>query len=240
MSDGPRRDVTIASIGVAVFVAVVAALVATIPELDSAGKIAAVLIVAAVLLVPSAAVVIKEVRRLMVRREFGEELTAYHFEEETGFLLKGEIPNVSLRVESVHATIDGLVRAVPAEQRESALREAGYAVGENWAAEFKATLWQTGLREHEVARQLLRWSDYDATAGMGRLIVAMDPSLESGTVLLLNSFLSRSEASFPLNYWFAGYIAGTMDALFDRSYAVALKEPTMAAASHVGFSVTAE
>lgn len=239
MSDGSQREVTTAGVAAAVAVTAVGGLIGAIPALDAWWKIAAILAVVVAILAFTVPVVFKEARRLVARRDRGEELVAYTFEEETGVLLKGKIPNVSLRVETIHATIDKLVEAVPQERREEVLHDAGYAVGENWALEFGATLWHHGLRRGEVAQQLLTWSEYDATAGMGRLIVAMEPDLRSGTVMLLNSFLSKASASFPLNHWFAGYIAGTMDALFAGHYEVELQEPSSEAATLVGFRVRA-
>ena len=239
MKEGSRREVTVAGVAAAVAVTVIGALIGVIPEIDSLAKAVAVVVPAVLVLVVSAVVVIKEVRRLVVRRDFGEEFTAYKFDQETGILVKGKIPNVSLRVETVHATLDHLVAAVPDGLKEAVLRKSGYDVGENWAAEFRTTLWQSGLRKSEFTRQLLRWSEYDATAGMGRLVVALEPDLRNGTVMLLNSFLSKSSASFPLNYWFAGYIAGTMDALFSVRHEVELIAPSVEAAPLVGFRVRA-
>jgi hypothetical protein len=239
VKEGARREVTVAGVAAAVAVTVIGALIGTIPQVDSLPKAVAVVVPAVLVLVVCAVIIIKEVRRLVVRRDFGEEFTAYKFDEETGILVKGTIPNVSLRVETVHATLDRLAAAVPDDRKETVLRESGYEVGANWAGEFRTTLWQSGLRKSEFTRQLLRWSEYDATAGMGRLVIALEPDLRNGTVMLLNSFLSTSSASFPLNYWFAGYIAGTMDVLFGVRHKVELIDPTTAAAPLVGFRVCA-
>lgn len=238
MSEGARREVTIAGVAAAAAVAVVGGLIGAIPALDSWWKIVAVVAFAAIVLVGSGVVIFKELRRMGARRDFGEELTAYQFDEKTGILFKGKIPNVSLRVETLHRTIDRLVAAVPEDQRETVLREAGYAVGAAWGREFRATLWHAGLRRNEFARQLLQWSEYDATAGMGRLMVALEPDRRNGTVMLCNSFLSQSSASFPLNYWFAGYIAGTMDELFEARHDVQLTHPSTDAEPMAGFRVS--
>jgi predicted hydrocarbon binding protein len=239
VSDGSRREVTAAGLAAAVSVAVIGALIGAIPALDTWWKIAAVLAFVVVVLGISVTVVFKEARRLVARRGAGEELTAYTYKEETGVLLKGKIPNVSLRVETIHMTIDKLVEAVPEERKADVLHQAGYAVGKSWAHEFGESLWHYGLRKGEIAQQLLRWSEYDATAGMGRLIVALEPDLKQGTVMLLNSFLSKTSASFPLNHWFAGYIAGTMEALFGHRYEVELDDLSAEPASLVGFRVRA-
>jgi hypothetical protein len=239
VTESSAREVRIAGVAVAVAVTVIGALIGVIPEIDSVVKAVAVVVPAVLVLVASAVVILKEVRRLVVRRDFGEKLTAYQFDQETGILVKGKIPNVSLRVKTIHTTLDHLVAAVPDYLREPVLRKAGYDVGANWAAEFRTTLWQSGLRKGEFTRQLLRWSEYDATAGMGRLVVALEPDLKRGTVMLHNSFLSKTAASFPLNYWFAGYIAGTMDVLFGVLHEVKLLDPTTEPASLVGFRVKA-
>jgi hypothetical protein len=239
VKENSRREVTIAGVAAGVAVTVIGALIGVIPEIDSPVKAIAVVVPAVLVLVVASVIILKEVRRLVVRRDFGEEFTAYKFDQETGILVKGKIPNVSLRVETVHATLDHLVAAVPDDLKEAVLRKSGYAVGANWATEFRTTLWQSGLRKGEFTRQLLRWSEYDATAGMGRLIVALEPDLRNGTVMLLNSFLSKAPASFPLNYWFAGYIAGTMDELFGVDHEVELIEPSTAPAPLVGFRIQA-
>jgi hypothetical protein len=239
MRDGTSRESFYVGLASAVIVTVIGGLIAVLPELDSWWNVAAVLAIATVGLTTSTVVLVREARRLIVRRDWGEEFTGYEFDQETGILVKGEIPNVALRVETVHVVIDRLVEAISEERREGVLRDAGYSAGSKWASEFKRTLWQSGLRPGEDARQLLRWSEYDASAGMGRLIVAMDPSFRNGSVMLLNSFLSRSHASFPLNYWFAGYIAGTMDELFDSDHEVELEDPSAESAQLVGFRVRA-
>jgi hypothetical protein len=238
MPDGTSRESLAVGLASGIVVAVTGGLIAVLPSLDSLWSVAGVLVIAAAGITTSTVILLREARRLIVRRDWGEEFTAYEFDEETGVLVKGAIANVSLRVETIHVVLDRLVDAIPAAQKEAVLRDAGYAAGAKWAREFRKTLWQSGLRKDEDARQLLRWSEYDATAGMGRLIVAMDSDFRDGSVMLLNSFLSRSDASFPLNYWFAGYIAGTMDELFGGSHEVKLEDPSARAAALVGFRVS--
>lgn len=239
MREGHSRESISVGLATGLLVAVVGGLIAVLPSLDSVWSVAGVLAIATVAITISALVLLREARRLVVRKDWGEEFTAYEFDDEVGILLKGKIENVSLRVETIQVVIDRLVAVIPDDSKESALREAGYAAGAKWAGEFRRTLWQSGLRSDEGVRQLLRWSEYDATAGMGRLSVAMDTDFRNGSVMLHNSFLSRTSASFPLNYWFAGYIAGTMDELFDCSHEVVLQEPSQKAVPLVTFQVRA-
>jgi hypothetical protein len=239
MRDGPSRESLSIGLASSILVAVIGGLIAVLPSLDSVWSVAGVLVIAVAGITTSTVVLLREARRLIVRQDWGEKFTAYEYDEEVGVLLKGEIENVSLRVETIHVVLDTLVAAIPEERKEGALREAGYAAGAKWAGEFRRTLWESGLRSGEDVRQLLRWSEYDATAGMGRLAVAMDTHFCNGSVMLHNSFLSRAPASFPLNYWFAGYIAGTMDELFDGSHEVELQDPLRNAAALVAFQVTA-
>ncbi len=240
MRDGPSRESIWIGLASSIVVAVIGGLIAVLPSLDSVWSVAGVLVIAAAGITTSTVILVREARRLIVRQDWGEKFTAYEYDEEVGVLLKGAIENVSLRVETIHVVLDKLVAAIPDERKEAALRDAGYAAGSKWAGEFRRTLWQSGLRSDEDVRQLLRWSEYDATAGMGRLSVAMDTNFRNGSVMLQNSFLSRAPASFPLNYWFAGYIAGTMDELFDSSHEVTLQEPSRGTAQLVAFQVTAE
>jgi len=239
MRDGPSRESISVGLATSLIVAVIGGLIAVLPSLDTAWSVAGVLVVAAMGIATSTVVLLREARRLVVRQDWGEKFTAYEYDEEIGVLLKGEIENVSLRVETIHVVLDKLVAAIPEERKEESLRAAGYAAGAKWAGEFRRTLWQSGLREGEDIRQLLRWSEYDATAGMGRLSVAMDTNFQNGFVMLHNSFLSRTSASFPLNYWFAGYIAGTMDELFDGTHEVELQDPSQDTAALVAFRVAA-
>lgn len=239
MRDGLSRESISIGLASSVIVAAIGGLIAVLPSLDSAWSVAGVLVIATAGIATSTVVLLREARRLVVRQDWGEKFTAYEYDEEVGVLLKGEIENVSLRVETIHVVLDKLVAAIPDDRKEAVLREAGYAAGAKWASEFRRTLWQSGLRSGEDIRQLLRWSEYDATAGMGRLSVAMDTNFRNGFVMLHNSFLSRTRASFPLNYWFAGYIAGTMDELFDSTHEVDLQDPSRDADPLVAFQVTA-
>lgn len=165
---------------------------------------------------------------------------AYTDNRETGILLKGDIENVSLRVSTVHSIVDTLASEIPPTARKTALYDCGRAVGQSWASEFRRELPRLGIKRQDVLYQLLKWSEYDATAGMGRLTVAVNPQTGEGVVTLANGFLSRASSKFPLNWWFAGYLAGTLDELLQRKTSALVVNPTIDAAEMTFFHVAPE
>lgn len=218
----PKREEIVAAAAAAIALAVLSGVIALIPSLDSALEIAVTVTLAALVLGPAAWLLLREASRLLTRREFGDELTGYTIDQQTGILRKGEIANVSLRVETVRTLLSELVSAIPNDRAAPALVAAGRTTGTAWASEFRRTLWTTGLRRDEILRAIYLWEIYDATAGMGRLSVAVDPGSGDGSVALVNSFLADEKSTTPLNHWFAGYIEGTLSVLLDRDLSVEL------------------
>jgi predicted hydrocarbon binding protein len=206
-------------------VAVIGGLITVFPSITSLTEIIVATIVVLVLVVPAVLYLVRRIRRMLRRPDHVEELTGYTFNRETGILLKGKIENVALRVSTIHRLVGDLVENLAPERRSEVLFAAGHETGREWASEFRHTVATVGVDRSDLAMQLLRWSEYDASAGMGRLSVAMTPWHKEGMVSVWNSFLSRYSTTTTLDHWFAGYIAGTLQELMGRRFAVELVEP---------------
>lgn len=152
-------------------------------------------------------------------------LEGYRVDHETGELFKGNIRNASLRITTIHDLVDNILRAVPVEERDQVLHDAGYATGTSWGPDFDAECRRAEMAMDQLPEKLEMWAGYDASAGMGRL--RLDVSDDGyGEVVLENSFLSDKKACHPLNHWFAGYIGGTLYHVLDRRVKVILETPS--------------
>lgn len=218
VDDRPSTRAAMVAAGTtAVIGAVLAGLVGVIPQIKDVWQVPTVLAVAAVLLMPAVLYLRRSVR-VFLYHDSTREITKYTYNPERGVLRKGAIQNVSLRVATLHSLLDGLVKHMPVDKAKAALYDAGYEVGTTWASDFQKEYAFMGAvkRLGNFPELYVQWAHYDGSAGMGRLTVAVSPERDCGTVLLANSFLSTRSASFPLNHWFSGYIAGTLDALWSN------------------------
>lgn len=152
-------------------------------------------------------------------------LGSYDVDRGSGTMLKGNITNVSLRIDTIHHMIDSIVAAVPADERKDVLYSAGQSAGASWARDFDRECRRADISMDDRGKKLDLWADYDASAGMGRLTFGLSEG-GSGSVTVTNSFLSDQEASTPLNYWYAGYVAGTLSHILYRSVEATLESPT--------------
>ncbi|TML00328.1 MAG: hypothetical protein E6G34_02255 [Actinobacteria bacterium] len=233
-----RRETGILAAAVTAVPLLVASGISLIPQLEGVWPTALGIAVLVVITVVVGVQIVRSARKLLVGQGADTEILAYQDDRESGILRKGDIPNVSLRVSTIHLIVDTLTQAIPDEDnRQSALYQCGAAVGESWVTDFHKQLLALEIEKSDLLRQLLKWSEYDATAGMGRLTVAVNPKTGEGLVALANSFLSRSPSRFPLNWWFAGYLAGSLRRLLDREVLVELLGPTEAAAPITLFQV---
>jgi predicted hydrocarbon binding protein len=207
-------------------VTVIGGLIAVFPDINTTAEILVAAIVVVVVVLPAGYYLVSRIRRLIASPEHEEELTGYTFNPEAGVLLKGSIENVALRVGTVQRLVDALSEALDERESRAVLFEAGYGTGKEWAAEFRKTVESVGIARRDVTRQLTRWAEYDASAGMGRLSIAVTPCYPTGMVLLSNSFLSRRSGHVHLNHWFSGYIAGTLEELLGETYEVVLLDTT--------------
>jgi hypothetical protein len=217
-----------------------AAAIQILPQVDGIwlkmGVAAAVLAIGAVLFV----YIVRGARRALIREASDERVLGYKDDRDTGILRKGTIENVSLRATTIHRLVDSLTHAIPPNARKAALYNCGHEIGRSWVADFLKELPRLHIGRHDFPRQLLKWCEYDATAGMGRLTIAVDPQSGDGLAMLSNSFLSRSKAQFPLNWWFAGYLAGSLCQLLPHRVTVELLSPTNATVNTVYFRVFRE
>lgn len=239
MSTRSNRDAGLLTTAVVAVTTLVAAGIGVVPDLGSWWSIGPVVgaLIAAVLWL--SVYIVRQARMVLAGQPGDASVVDYMQNRETGVLLKGSIENVALRVSTVHRIVDSLLQAVPEHMRREALYECGCDIGSNWAADFRRQLPALQIRDDDLPLQLLKWSEYDATAGMGRLSVAVDPLTGQGLVMLANSFLSRGPAFFPLNWWFAGYLAGTLGELLGRDVDVEVIEPKTAIAPATFFRVQA-
>lgn len=232
-----RRDTGILAAAVTAVPLLVASGITLIPQLDGLWAKAAGISVLALIVVLVGVPVVRSARNLIVGQESDIDVVAYRDDRNTGILMKSDIQNVALRVSTMHRIIEGLTRAIPSAKQRDALYECGCSVGASWIADFHHELPKLQIDPDDIPRQLLKWSEYDATAGMGRFTIAVDPSTGKGLVLLANSFLSRSQSSFPLNYWFAGYLAGSLNKLLEQDLKVELLDHTSSISTVTLFEV---
>ncbi|MHB8262933.1 MAG: hypothetical protein ACYDGY_04185 [Acidimicrobiales bacterium] len=141
-----------------------------------------------------------------------------------GIIHKGAIRNVSLRATTIHRIVNCLISEVPDASREHALREAGRLVGHHWGRSFLDECRRTRIDTKHLDDKLSLWSDYDATAGMGRFRFSLSDT-GHGTVSLTDGFLSDEDAIFPLDFLVAGYLEGTLQVILERSVQVQLVNP---------------
>jgi hypothetical protein len=235
-----RRDTGILAAAVTAVPLLLAACISVIPVLGGVWPTAAGIGVLLVITVVVGVQIVRSARRLLVGQGVDTEIVAYYDDRESGILLKGNIQNVALRVTTIHRIVDSLTHAIPEQGRRDALYRCGMQVGSSWVGDFRRQLPTLEIDRHDVLRQILKWSEYDATAGMGRLTVAVDPRTGEGLVALANSFLSRDPSEFPLNWWFAGYLAGSLNELLGKRVRVELMDTTHAAASTTFFQVKPE
>ena len=221
-----RRETGILAAAVTAVPLLVASGITLIPELKGIWATAIGIAVLLVVVTIVSIQIVRSARTLLVGEYADTQLVAYTDNRETGILLKGDIENVSLRVSTVHSIVDALAIEIPPTARKTALYDCGHAVGQSWASEFRRELPRLGIKRQDVLYQLLKWSEYDATAGMGRLTVAVNPLTGEGVVTLANGFLSRAPSKFPLNWWFAGYLAGTLDELLQCKTSASVVNPT--------------
>ncbi len=220
-----RRETGILAAAVTAVPLLVASGISVIPQLQGAWQTAIGIAVLSVVVVVVGVQIVRSARRLLVGQAVDTEVVAYTDDCETGILLKGEIQDVALRVTTMHRIVDTLTRAIPPTARQDALYKCGCEVGRSWVSDFQSELPKLEIAGHDILRQLLKWSEYDATAGMGRLTIAVNPDTGEGLIVLANSFLSRSQACFPLNWWFAGYLAGSLNGLLKLSVTVEVVDP---------------
>jgi hypothetical protein len=221
-----RRETGILAAGVTAIPLLVASGITVLPQLHGVWPTAAGAAVVFVIIVVVGVQIVRSARRLLLGQAVDTEVVAYTDNRQTGILEKGKIQNVALRVSTIHRIVDSLTNSISLAERQEALYHCGQQVGKSWVSDFHKELPKLEIPQDDISQQLLKWSEYDATAGMGRLSIAVDPDTGEGLVVLANSFLSRTESAFPLNWWFAGYLAGSLSKLLNVSVHAEMMNPT--------------
>jgi predicted hydrocarbon binding protein len=237
-SSNTNREAGLLAVAVAVVTALVAAGIGVVPQIHRTWAIVLAVGVLGAAVLGLVIYIARSAHNILAGQPHDTAIVRYEDDRETGILLKGDIENVSLRVSTLHFIVDALVVAIPEASRQAALYGCGREVGRAWVADFRRQLRRLPIDTDDILRQLLQWSEYDATAGMGRLTVAVDPTSGEGLVMLANGFLSRAPATFPLDWWFAGYLAGTLRELLDREVDVEVTDPSVARSKATFFRVT--
>lgn len=226
MSASPASEPLGLTLAISGLVAAIGGLIAVYPEIDTVAEVVVAMLVVLFVAVPCCLYLSRRIRAMARRPDHEGELTGYTVDAESGVLFKGSIENVALRVSTLQNLIWGLASQIEETRRAEALAEAGYSTGREWAAEFRSTVETVGIDRGDTARQLARWAEYDASAGMGRLSLAVTPQHSDGMVALSNSFLSRRMNHNQLDHWFAGYVAGTLEELLGHVYEVTPVPPS--------------
>ncbi len=143
----------------------------------------------------------------------------------SGIMHKGAIRNVSLRVATIHTIFDKLVSNIPENNRIESLKEVGLYIGHDWGRDFVNECRRVHAALNTLDKKLALWSEYDATAGLGKFefTIATDGH---GIVTLNSGFLSDFDAVAPLDYFFEGYLEGTLEEILSTSLVVNLNSPS--------------
>jgi hypothetical protein len=166
--------------------------------------------------------------RLIVASETSKTRTAlegYTVDPKSGRLYKGKIRNIALRTSTLHDLLDEVMRAVPSESRKDTLYAAGYVVGTSWGADLETLSHDLDDDAGDIDAKLALWQRYDATGGLGSFDIQITHN-GAGIISLQNSFLSDKPSEAVLNYWFAGYIAGTLEHILGTPVVVELTSPS--------------
>jgi hypothetical protein len=195
--------------------------------------------VGAILLIVAAAVFLRLLRRIFASEasRVRDALEGYTVEPRNGRLFKGRIRNVALRTSTLHDLLDEVLKFVPDERRKDALYSAGYTIGQSWAADLETLSHDLDDDAGDIDAKLALWARYDATGGMGALDIKVTNE-GLGTVSLKYSFLSDQPSCLSLNYWFAGYIAGTLEHILGTPVTVQLTNPSIHRQIEAHFSVS--
>lgn len=201
----------------AVMGAVLAGFISAIPNIKVWWLLPVVVVVGLILIIPAALIFQRSVRTFVLH-DPSREITGYSYNLELGYMRKGSIDHVALRVEAVHTILGNLIKHIPEEERKAVLYDSGYTVGETWVRDFLKEYALVGKEKvyDEYPALFEQWSYYDATAGFGRFSIAVSNRDQDGNIMLYNSFLSRYPSEFPLNHYLSGYIAGTLNALWSK------------------------
>jgi len=160
-------------------------------------------------------------------------LTDNNYDSNEGLMFKGtkeeegRVRNAALRTQSIHNLLDTIIAKVPKEEREGAMRLAGKKMGETFAETFESMPGELPNPPENLEAKLDLWTDYDASAGLGRLTFKLDSSeVGEGIVELKNGFLqSEFDSNCSMDYVIAGYLEGALERLMGKDLSVQPTQP---------------
>jgi predicted hydrocarbon binding protein len=160
-------------------------------------------------------------------------LTDNNYDSNEGLMFKGtkeeegRVRNAALRTQSIHNLLDTIIANVPKEEREGAMRLAGKKMGETFAETFESMPGELPNSPENLEAKLDLWTDYDASAGLGRLTFKLDSSeVGEGIVELKNGFLqSEFDSNCSMDYVIAGYLEGALERLMGKDLSVQPTQP---------------
>lgn len=186
-----------------VFAFVAAALVELLPEEQRSSAAASVL----VFLLVISAIIFTNSRREARRRHSGDFIV----NASTGVLTKGVDRNIAIREDSFEAILDAIADHDSAIQ--ASLVAVGLKTGQSWGQQL-VHLCEHKFDAEEIVDRFAIWQKYDAEAGLGRFEFDRLSPDGVGMITLRNSILSgKSHNEVPLDYFFEGYVRGTLAAL---------------------------
>src|SRR5215208_4067710 len=160
-------------------------------------------------------------------------LTDNNYDSNEGLMFKGtkeeegRVRNAALRTQSIHNLLDTIIANVSKEEREGAMRLAGKKMGETFAETFESMPGEHPNPPENLEAKLDLWTDYDASAGLGRLTFKLDSSeVGEGIVELKNGFLqSEFDSNCSMDYVIAGYLEGALVRLMGKDLSVQPTQP---------------
>lgn len=160
-------------------------------------------------------------------------LTDNNYDSNEGLMFKGtneeegRVRNAALRTQSIHNLLDTIIAKVPKEERKRAMRLAGKKMGESFAETFESMPGELPSPPENLEAKLDLWTDYDASAGLGRLTFKLDSSeVGEGIVELKNGFLqSEFDSNCSMDYVIAGYLEGALERLMGKDLSVQPTQP---------------
>jgi len=141
----------------------------------------------------------------------------------TGRATLGGIPNVALRLETVHAMLDGLLEQHPSN-RIQLLCDIGDVVGVQFGHDFRNTILLPLSRQGIPLQETIDlWSKYDGAAGFGRFdFQSFNSELCTGVIKVHESFLAtnRQHSAKCLCPFLGGYINGFLHTFTGKTLTV--------------------
>jgi len=141
--------------------------------------------------------------------------TTLFYDEEKGLLLKGGIPNVSFRIETIRLLFDGFFQKIKQDERNRLLRDLGHGIGQTFGRDMLKWLTKCGWNPNNYQTVLEFWTLYDSTAGWGKTSLASYDNLKA-TVEVDQSYLVQVDPDHVYCEFLSGYISGLVWEAFSQ------------------------